>query len=225
MMSLCTRADCLLGHTPDRCQECLHVYARHKHTDVHACMHDRRSHSTYARKRTSADPPSRARAWRSPPTATSAIRSRRTRGPGRVQLKGATTECRHRALTWMQRLKRVFKIDIEICRRCGGTLKITSCIEDAVVIARVLEHLDRKAVPELSAHAPRAPRQDARAYPPHRPASCLSGEAPSCRLCQYAMCTTAGWWSAIALSKRARVKSASSSSFPPQAECMESSSS
>jgi hypothetical protein len=27
---------------------------------------------------------------------------------------------RQRSLTWAQRLKRVFAIDIEVCRRCGG---------------------------------------------------------------------------------------------------------
>jgi hypothetical protein len=27
-------------------------------------------------------------------------------------------------MTWMQRLKRVFAIDIETCQRCGGPLKV-----------------------------------------------------------------------------------------------------
>jgi hypothetical protein len=33
-------------------------------------------------------------------------------GPGRAQRTGETTSERHRAMTWMQRLKRVFKIDV-----------------------------------------------------------------------------------------------------------------
>ena len=37
---------------------------------------------------------------------------------------------RHAAMTWAQRLKRVFNIDIETCGRCGGSLKIIACIED-----------------------------------------------------------------------------------------------
>jgi len=37
-------------------------------------------------------------------------------------------------MTWMQRLKRVFNIDIEKCERCGGRVKVVACIEDPVVI-------------------------------------------------------------------------------------------
>jgi len=33
----------------------------------------------------------------------------------------SATNCQ-RALTWVQRLKRVFAIDIETCRQCGGRL-------------------------------------------------------------------------------------------------------
>jgi hypothetical protein len=32
------------------------------------------------------------------------------------------------AITWAQRLKRVFKIDIETCDQCGGTVKVIACI-------------------------------------------------------------------------------------------------
>jgi hypothetical protein len=31
---------------------------------------------------------------------------------------------KHVSITWMQRLKRVFAIDIETCQRCGGPLKV-----------------------------------------------------------------------------------------------------
>jgi hypothetical protein len=40
----------------------------------------------------------------------------------------------------MQRLKRVFSIDIETCPKCGGTLRVIACIEDPDVIASILEH-------------------------------------------------------------------------------------
>ena len=36
-------------------------------------------------------------------------------------------------------------IDIETCRDCGGTVKIIACIEDPVVIKKILTHLDEKA--------------------------------------------------------------------------------
>ena len=32
-------------------------------------------------------------------------------------------------MRWMQRLKRVFHIDIEHCTVCGGTLRVIACIE------------------------------------------------------------------------------------------------
>ena len=45
------------------------------------------------------------------------------------------------AMTWAQRLKRVFGIDIETSRECGGMVKVIACIEDAVVIQKILTHL------------------------------------------------------------------------------------
>jgi rRNA maturation protein Nop10 len=33
-------------------------------------------------------------------------------------------------MRWAQRLKRVFTIDIETCRDCGGAVKVMACIED-----------------------------------------------------------------------------------------------
>ena len=47
-------------------------------------------------------------------------------------------------MTWMQRLKRVFGIDIEICERCGEKVKIIASIEDPAVIAHILKYLQQK---------------------------------------------------------------------------------
>jgi len=52
---------------------------------------------------------------------------------------------RHVTMTWAQRLKRVFNIDVETCRACGGTTKVIACIEDPVVIEKILSHLSEKA--------------------------------------------------------------------------------
>jgi hypothetical protein len=62
--------------------------------------------------------------------------------------------------TWAQRLKRVFNIDIETCNSCGGHVKIIACIEDPVVIDKILTHLD-KAAGGTERHLPpcRAPPQ------------------------------------------------------------------
>ena len=51
---------------------------------------------------------------------------------------------RHAAMAWAQRLKRVFNIDIEVCGRCGGSVKVIACIEDQDVIDGVLAHLRDK---------------------------------------------------------------------------------
>ena len=47
-------------------------------------------------------------------------------------------------MTWAQRLKRVFNIDIETCRECGDATKVIACIEDPVVIQKILDHLKEK---------------------------------------------------------------------------------
>ena len=51
---------------------------------------------------------------------------------------------RHVAMSWAQRLKRVFNIDIEVCGHCGGSVKIIAGIEDQDVIDRILAHLREK---------------------------------------------------------------------------------
>jgi hypothetical protein len=52
---------------------------------------------------------------------------------------------RRASMTWAQRLKRVFNIDIETCNKCGGAVKVIACIEDPVVIRKILSHMDKKA--------------------------------------------------------------------------------
>jgi hypothetical protein len=64
---------------------------------------------------------------------------------------------RQRFLSWAQRLKRVFAIDIEMCRRCGGKLKVIASVEDPPVIERILEHLDGDGEPADPAHPSREP--------------------------------------------------------------------
>ncbi len=69
---------------------------------------------------------------------------------------------RRASMTWAQRLKRVFNIAIETCQACGGAVKVMptalatlagqalACIEDPVVIKKILDHLkDRAAAREL----------------------------------------------------------------------------
>ena len=60
---------------------------------------------------------------------------------------------RRAAMTWAQRLKRVFNIDIETCKDCGGHVKIIACIEDPVVVDKILRHLERKDA-TVTLHSP-----------------------------------------------------------------------
>ena len=39
----------------------------------------------------------------------------------------------HVPMSWAQRLKRVFNIDIETCSVCGGSMKVIACIEDPLM--------------------------------------------------------------------------------------------
>ena len=45
------------------------------------------------------------------------------------------------SMTWTQRLKRVFAIEIEKCEKCGGPVRIIASIEDPDVIQKILKHL------------------------------------------------------------------------------------
>lgn len=72
---------------------------------------------------------------------------------------------RHVAMTWAQRLKRVFGIQIDTCARCGGKLKVIASIEEQEVIARILAHLQKVAPDQYQAELPlgaRAPPTQAR---------------------------------------------------------------
>ena len=44
-------------------------------------------------------------------------------------------------MTWTQRLKRVFSIDVETCSKCGATLRVIACTKDPDVIAMILKHI------------------------------------------------------------------------------------
>jgi hypothetical protein len=60
------------------------------------------------------------------------------------ELEDQTPAERRAAMSWAQRLMRVFNIDIETCSECGGAVKIIACIEDPVVIDKILIHLHEK---------------------------------------------------------------------------------
>ena len=59
-------------------------------------------------------------------------------------------------MSWAQRLKRVFDIDIEKCLDCGGKIKVIAIIEDYKVAKKILTHigLDSKAPTPWSPRGP-----------------------------------------------------------------------
>jgi hypothetical protein len=71
------------------------------------------------------------------------------------------------AITWAQRLKRVFNIDITTCEECGGTVKVIpkafavltgqalASIEDPAVMPNALAALAGQALKQILAHLQR----------------------------------------------------------------------
>ena len=90
---------------------------------------------------------------------TPARRGRGSKPQAPDEAQDQTQAERRAAMTWAQRLKRVFNIDIETCSECGGAVKVIACIEDPVVIKKILTHLKEKAAPEPAGLLPsvRAP--------------------------------------------------------------------
>ncbi len=48
------------------------------------------------------------------------------------------------AMTCMQRLRRVYDIDISVCPRCGGSVKVLAVITEPGVIASILAHCAKR---------------------------------------------------------------------------------
>ena len=75
-------------------------------------------------------------------------------------------------LSWMQRLKRVFHIDIEHCGVCGATLRVIACIDTPEVIERILAHLATRATGAIN--DPCAPPLGVGAAQPRPPSLTIS---------------------------------------------------
>jgi len=93
------------------------------------------------------------------------------RPPTDEELTGANSDHRspdekRRSMTWAQRLKRVFNIDVSTCGHCGGTLRIVASIEEPTAIRAIparghpcLAHFEKHGALEKAHYrpAPRAP--------------------------------------------------------------------
>ena len=56
-------------------------------------------------------------------------------------------------LSWAQRLKRVFNIDITLCPLCGGTMRVIADITDPDIIQKILDHIKAQPPPNQPATA------------------------------------------------------------------------
>lgn len=74
----------------------------------------------------------------------------------RASPEGKTPGERRAAMSWAQRLKRVFDIDIETCEACGRTVRIIAAIEDPAVIRSILDHLEKRGALPNAYHRPSA---------------------------------------------------------------------
>ena len=100
-------------------------------------------------------PNSKYRVWVTP--------ARRGKGSAKVaegQDEKTLTQA-HVAMSWAQRLKRVFNIDVATCQVCGSAAKVIACIEDPAVIRKILNHLQEKSALDSGIRIanPRAPPQ------------------------------------------------------------------
>jgi hypothetical protein len=53
---------------------------------------------------------------------------------------------RARRRRWAELLRLVFRVEVEVCARCGGEARIVAFITEPTVIQRILTHLDRRGV-------------------------------------------------------------------------------
>lgn len=48
-------------------------------------------------------------------------------------------------MSWMQRLRRVFAIDLQSCPRCGGRVRVIAAVTEPAFIANILRHRENSA--------------------------------------------------------------------------------
>ena len=53
---------------------------------------------------------------------------------------------RARRRRWAELLRMVFKVEVEVCPRCGGEMSIIGFVTEHAVITRILAHLEQRGV-------------------------------------------------------------------------------
>jgi hypothetical protein len=57
-------------------------------------------------------------------------------------------------MTWAQRLKRVFDIDVSTCIHCGGAVRIVASIEEPKAIRAIIAHFAKHGALEAAHYRP-----------------------------------------------------------------------
>jgi len=57
-------------------------------------------------------------------------------------------------MTWAQRLKRVFDIDVSTCIHCGGAVRIVASIEEPKAIRAIIAHFAKHGAREAAHYRP-----------------------------------------------------------------------
>jgi hypothetical protein len=83
------------------------------------------------------------------------------RGKGGAATSGPSPDDRtpdekRRAMSWAQRLKRVFGMDVTACVHCGGAVKIVASVEDPQAIRAILDHFAKHGAREPAHYRPEA---------------------------------------------------------------------
>ena len=73
-----------------------------------------------------------------------------------VAVEAKQLEPKKKNIRWARLLARVFTIDVEICSKCSGKMKIIAAIEDPKVIRKILEHMGLPTKPP-TLHPARGP--------------------------------------------------------------------
>jgi Putative transposase len=70
--------------------------------------------------------------------------------------KPRSPEAKRRSMSWAQRLKRVFNVDVSACVQCGGAVRIVASIEEPNAIRVILGHFAKHGALEESYYRPPA---------------------------------------------------------------------
>jgi hypothetical protein len=61
--------------------------------------------------------------------------------PNQLRMTESAPAPRRKNYSWSALLKRIFDIDISLCERCGGPVRVVAAIQEPETVAKILDHL------------------------------------------------------------------------------------